>query len=145
MQCFFPQYALKYISTPYFILNSAYDVFQVIFFDIFCFNILYCTTFSNYEMIPTYNVNSSIIYWCHPLPICTDTGTGANWTRVRVQQTKLIYCKVPISIFFLSSLWNSVYWEVSSVYSTKMFVFANDYIRTCWKLFHHDVNKTDFL
>ncbi|CAJ2630008.1 unnamed protein product [Trifolium pratense] len=26
--CFFPQYALKYISTPYFILNSAYDVFQ---------------------------------------------------------------------------------------------------------------------
>ncbi|KAB2054657.1 hypothetical protein ES319_A12G269100v1 [Gossypium barbadense] len=26
--CFFPQYALNYISTPYFILNSAYDVFQ---------------------------------------------------------------------------------------------------------------------
>ncbi|GAU32392.1 hypothetical protein TSUD_44350, partial [Trifolium subterraneum] len=26
--CFFPQYVLKYISTPYFILNSAYDVFQ---------------------------------------------------------------------------------------------------------------------
>ncbi|XP_014514814.1 pectin acetylesterase 9 [Vigna radiata var. radiata] len=26
--CFFPQYALKYISTPYFILNSAYDVYQ---------------------------------------------------------------------------------------------------------------------
>ncbi|KAJ1391039.1 Tripeptidyl-peptidase II domain [Sesbania bispinosa] len=26
--CFFPQYALRYISTPYFILNSAYDVFQ---------------------------------------------------------------------------------------------------------------------
>ncbi|XP_020210009.1 pectin acetylesterase 9 [Cajanus cajan] len=26
--CFFPQYALSYISTPYFILNSAYDVFQ---------------------------------------------------------------------------------------------------------------------
>ncbi|XP_021301207.1 pectin acetylesterase 9-like isoform X1 [Herrania umbratica] len=26
--CFFPQYALKYITTPYFILNSAYDVFQ---------------------------------------------------------------------------------------------------------------------
>ncbi|KAI4351726.1 hypothetical protein L6164_006052 [Bauhinia variegata] len=26
--CFFPQYTLKYISTPYFILNSAYDVFQ---------------------------------------------------------------------------------------------------------------------
>ncbi|WOL10115.1 pectin acetylesterase 9 isoform X4 [Canna indica] len=27
-QCFFPQYALAYIKTPYFILNSAYDVFQ---------------------------------------------------------------------------------------------------------------------
>nr|KYP74789.1 Protein notum isogeny [Cajanus cajan] len=26
--CFFPQYALRYISTPYFILNSAYDVYQ---------------------------------------------------------------------------------------------------------------------
>ncbi|KAL1296423.1 hypothetical protein AAHE18_19G280800 [Arachis hypogaea] len=26
--CFFPQYVLRYISTPYFILNSAYDVFQ---------------------------------------------------------------------------------------------------------------------
>ncbi|XP_022724546.1 pectin acetylesterase 9 isoform X4 [Durio zibethinus] len=29
--CFFPQYALKYITTPYFILNSAYDVFQSTF------------------------------------------------------------------------------------------------------------------
>ncbi|KAE8664029.1 Pectin acetylesterase 9 [Hibiscus syriacus] len=28
LQCFFPQYALKYITTPYFILNSAYDVYQ---------------------------------------------------------------------------------------------------------------------
>lgn len=27
-QCFFPQYALPYIRTPYFILNSAYDVYQ---------------------------------------------------------------------------------------------------------------------
>ncbi|RWR91759.1 pectin acetylesterase 9 isoform X1 [Cinnamomum micranthum f. kanehirae] len=27
-QCFFPQYALPYITTPYFILNSAYDVYQ---------------------------------------------------------------------------------------------------------------------
>ncbi|KAL5744624.1 hypothetical protein ACOSQ2_027740 [Xanthoceras sorbifolium] len=26
--CFFPQYALKYITTPLFVLNSAYDVFQ---------------------------------------------------------------------------------------------------------------------
>ncbi|GKU89313.1 hypothetical protein SLEP1_g3466 [Rubroshorea leprosula] len=26
--CFFPQHALKYITTPFFILNSAYDVFQ---------------------------------------------------------------------------------------------------------------------
>ncbi|TXG70922.1 hypothetical protein EZV62_005857 [Acer yangbiense] len=28
LQCFFPQYALKYIETPFFVLNSAYDVFQ---------------------------------------------------------------------------------------------------------------------
>ncbi|KAL6531329.1 hypothetical protein OROHE_014398 [Orobanche hederae] len=28
-QCFFPQYALPYIRTPFFILNSAYDVFQL--------------------------------------------------------------------------------------------------------------------
>ncbi|XP_072956890.1 pectin acetylesterase 9-like [Typha angustifolia] len=27
-QCFFPQYALAYIKTPYFILNAAYDVYQ---------------------------------------------------------------------------------------------------------------------
>ncbi|KAJ8511729.1 hypothetical protein OPV22_002163 [Ensete ventricosum] len=27
-QCFFPQHALSYIRTPYFILNSAYDVYQ---------------------------------------------------------------------------------------------------------------------
>ncbi|KAK3008488.1 hypothetical protein RJ639_015099 [Escallonia herrerae] len=27
-QCFFPQYALKYIQTPFFVLNSAYDVYQ---------------------------------------------------------------------------------------------------------------------
>ncbi|KAJ0967167.1 hypothetical protein J5N97_024084 [Dioscorea zingiberensis] len=27
-QCFFPQYALRYIRTPYFILNTAYDVYQ---------------------------------------------------------------------------------------------------------------------
>uniref|UniRef100_A0A0E0MAG1 Pectin acetylesterase n=1 Tax=Oryza punctata TaxID=4537 RepID=A0A0E0MAG1_ORYPU len=27
-QCFFPQYILPYIRTPYFILNSAYDVYQ---------------------------------------------------------------------------------------------------------------------
>ncbi|KAL7147462.1 hypothetical protein ABFS83_06G109000 [Erythranthe nasuta] len=27
-QCFFPQYALPYIRTPYFILNTAYDVYQ---------------------------------------------------------------------------------------------------------------------
>ncbi|GFY83336.1 pectinacetylesterase family protein [Actinidia rufa] len=27
-QCFFPQYALPFIRTPFFILNSAYDVFQ---------------------------------------------------------------------------------------------------------------------
>lgn len=27
-QCFFPQYALRYIKTPYFILNTAYDVYQ---------------------------------------------------------------------------------------------------------------------
>ncbi|KAK0596809.1 hypothetical protein LWI29_019262 [Acer saccharum] len=27
-ECFFPQYALKYIETPFFVLNSAYDVFQ---------------------------------------------------------------------------------------------------------------------
>lgn len=26
--CFFPQFALKYITTPFFILNSAYDVYQ---------------------------------------------------------------------------------------------------------------------
>ncbi|XP_023542058.1 pectin acetylesterase 9-like [Cucurbita pepo subsp. pepo] len=26
--CIFPQYALKYIATPFFILNSAYDVYQ---------------------------------------------------------------------------------------------------------------------
>ncbi|XP_056159017.1 pectin acetylesterase 9 isoform X4 [Syzygium oleosum] len=26
--CFFPQYTLKYITTPFFILNSAYDVYQ---------------------------------------------------------------------------------------------------------------------
>ncbi|XP_015878128.1 pectin acetylesterase 9 isoform X1 [Ziziphus jujuba] len=26
--CIFPQYTLKYITTPFFILNSAYDVFQ---------------------------------------------------------------------------------------------------------------------
>ncbi|XP_024029199.1 pectin acetylesterase 9 [Morus notabilis] len=26
--CFFPQYALRFIQTPFFILNSAYDVFQ---------------------------------------------------------------------------------------------------------------------
>ncbi|KAI4384771.1 hypothetical protein MLD38_002877 [Melastoma candidum] len=26
--CFFPQYTLKFITTPFFILNSAYDVFQ---------------------------------------------------------------------------------------------------------------------
>lgn len=29
VQCFFPQYALPNIRTPYFILNSAYDVYQV--------------------------------------------------------------------------------------------------------------------
>ncbi|KAL0452493.1 UNVERIFIED_CONTAM: Pectin acetylesterase 9 [Sesamum latifolium] len=28
LQCFFPQYALPYIKTPFFILNSAYDVYQ---------------------------------------------------------------------------------------------------------------------
>lgn len=28
-QCFFPQYALPNIRTPYFILNSAYDVYQL--------------------------------------------------------------------------------------------------------------------
>ncbi|KAJ8623899.1 hypothetical protein MRB53_032429 [Persea americana] len=28
LPCFFPQYALPYITTPYFILNSAYDVYQ---------------------------------------------------------------------------------------------------------------------
>uniref|UniRef100_A0ACD5U4B1 Uncharacterized protein n=1 Tax=Avena sativa TaxID=4498 RepID=A0ACD5U4B1_AVESA len=28
-QCFFPQYVLPNIKTPYFILNSAYDVYQV--------------------------------------------------------------------------------------------------------------------
>ncbi|GMN44593.1 hypothetical protein TIFTF001_013781 [Ficus carica] len=28
LQCFFPQYALRFIETPFFILNSAYDVFQ---------------------------------------------------------------------------------------------------------------------
>lgn len=27
-QCFFPQYALKYIRTPFFVLNTAYDVYQ---------------------------------------------------------------------------------------------------------------------
>ncbi|KAL3652390.1 hypothetical protein CASFOL_002071 [Castilleja foliolosa] len=27
--CFFPQYALPFIKTPFFILNSAYDVFQI--------------------------------------------------------------------------------------------------------------------
>ncbi|KAF5183323.1 Pectin acetylesterase [Thalictrum thalictroides] len=27
-QCFFPQYSLAYITTPYFILNSVYDVYQ---------------------------------------------------------------------------------------------------------------------
>ncbi|VAI22464.1 unnamed protein product [Triticum turgidum subsp. durum] len=27
-QCFFPQYALRSIRAPYFILNSAYDVYQ---------------------------------------------------------------------------------------------------------------------
>ncbi|XP_023552008.1 pectin acetylesterase 9 [Cucurbita pepo subsp. pepo] len=26
--CIFPQYSLKYITTPFFVLNSAYDVFQ---------------------------------------------------------------------------------------------------------------------
>ncbi|KAM7272472.1 hypothetical protein ACFE04_027135 [Oxalis oulophora] len=26
--CFFPQYALRHITTPYFILNTAYDVYQ---------------------------------------------------------------------------------------------------------------------
>ncbi|XP_026409164.1 pectin acetylesterase 9-like [Papaver somniferum] len=28
-QCFFPQYALRYVKAPYFILNSAYDTYQV--------------------------------------------------------------------------------------------------------------------
>ncbi|GAB2249851.1 hypothetical protein Droror1_Dr00013210 [Drosera rotundifolia] len=27
-QCFFPQYALRYIRTPFFVLNTAYDVYQ---------------------------------------------------------------------------------------------------------------------
>lgn len=29
MQCFFPQYVLEYTKTPFFVLNTAYDVFQV--------------------------------------------------------------------------------------------------------------------
>ncbi|KAJ4833160.1 hypothetical protein Tsubulata_049965 [Turnera subulata] len=29
LQCIFPQYVLKYITTPFFILNTAYDVYQV--------------------------------------------------------------------------------------------------------------------
>nr|AFN53693.1 pectinacetylesterase [Linum usitatissimum] len=29
LQCFFPQYALRYITTPFFLLNSAYDVYQI--------------------------------------------------------------------------------------------------------------------
>ncbi|RZC57065.1 hypothetical protein C5167_004368 [Papaver somniferum] len=28
-QCFFPQYALPYVKAPYFILNSAYDTYQI--------------------------------------------------------------------------------------------------------------------
>ncbi|CAN1264722.1 Pectin acetylesterase 9 [Linum perenne] len=27
--CFFPQYALRYITTPFFLLNTAYDVYQI--------------------------------------------------------------------------------------------------------------------
>ncbi|CAI0546643.1 unnamed protein product [Linum tenue] len=27
--CFFPQYVLRYITTPFFLLNSAYDVYQI--------------------------------------------------------------------------------------------------------------------
>lgn len=34
LQCFFPQHALPYIRTPYFTVNSAYDVYQVKVFPI---------------------------------------------------------------------------------------------------------------
>lgn len=36
MQCFFPQNEVKQIQTPLFILNAAYDSWQVIIWSTFC-------------------------------------------------------------------------------------------------------------
>ncbi|KAK2404587.1 Pectinacetylesterase family protein [Trifolium repens] len=53
--CFFPQYALKYISTPYFILNPAYDVYQ----------------FSNVLVTPSSDPHGQWNHCKHNLSTCT--------------------------------------------------------------------------
>ncbi|TQD86600.1 hypothetical protein C1H46_027866 [Malus baccata] len=58
--CFFPQYALKFITTPFFILNSAYDVYQSLSI--------------NGPRI----VHGSITYWFRLQLIRADIGTVAN-------------------------------------------------------------------
>lgn len=126
MQCFFPQYALKYISTPYFILNSAYDVYQVIFFyDIFCFfNILYSTIVQLWD---NYNLKCQQF---HHILAPPSADLHGHWNKCRLNPAACTADQIAIlqgpyfKLLFLSSLWNSMYWEVSSVYNTKMFLFC---------------------
>ncbi|CAJ2630009.1 unnamed protein product [Trifolium pratense] len=70
--CFFPQYALKYISTPYFILNTAYDVFQ----------------FSNVLVTPSSDPQGKWNQCKHKLSTCTpaeiDTLQGFRLSMITV-------------------------------------------------------------
>ncbi|XWS50504.1 hypothetical protein CRYUN_Cryun12cG0092600 [Craigia yunnanensis] len=52
--CFFPQCALKYITTPYFILNSAYDVYQINFLAliVYRFNTIHSVVQFHHSLVP---------------------------------------------------------------------------------------------
>uniref|UniRef100_J3N4P4 Pectin acetylesterase n=1 Tax=Oryza brachyantha TaxID=4533 RepID=J3N4P4_ORYBR len=66
-QCFFPQYILPNIRTPYFILNSAYDVYQDLIVQLISNN----TCFYPY-------LNSSIIILCLPHVILEANGVTSS-------------------------------------------------------------------
>lgn len=99
VQCFFPQYALQNIKTPYFILNSAYDVYQVKEY------IVPVNIFTSWPLVKILLFfGSSITSLCLLRLILGVTGVAVRRTLAHAAHYKLQLSKVPFSALYKFSL-----------------------------------------
>ena len=115
-QCFFPRQIIQSIKTPIFLVNPAYDFWQVHF----SFNNALCIsliTLVTYLSVCRYNMS---LYLLHQMSLVN--GKDADWTFRNVILIKWIYYKV-ISFFFSFFFWQM---PAASLWFMKLFIKQDD-------------------